>query len=89
LDVAAVAGLPGGIFRGEQVPGASGDKFIEDALEYGAFVDGRAAAEGWKSGPVGRPRRSSMGDGGLGQEGLDGLPVLVGEAHGMVGEEKG
>jgi len=74
LDVAAVAGLPGGIFGGQQVPGTSADEFIEDALEDGAFVDGPTAAPG---------------EGGLRQEGLDGLPVLVGQAHGIVEMEKG
>lgn len=46
LGVTAEAGLPGGILRREEIPGLGGDEFVEDAVQDGAFVDGRAAADG-------------------------------------------
>ena len=65
--VATVAGLPGRIARGQLGPGARHGELPEDALQDGALVDGLPAASGC------RGRR--------GDEGLDGLPLFVSEAH--------
>ena len=45
LAVAAVAGLVGGVARGEVVPGGIVGELPKDGIEDGAVVEGRAAAQ--------------------------------------------
>jgi hypothetical protein len=65
--VMAIAGLPGGILARDALPGCPGGKFMKDAFEDGALVEGGTPA------PTGGGRR--------GEEGLNEEPLLRGEGH--------